>query len=106
MCGGVGVVSGSGPWWPLSCLCGACVGVAAQAGPGAGVALVGAFCGPVFRSGFPVLAVFSGLASDLARHTGGVRGTLPQTTGESASRQNQRRRSSELSAHQMGRHPY
>ena len=57
---------------PLVLLCGACVGVAALVGPGAGVGPVGPFCESVFRSRFRSWRFFPGWAFDPARHTGRV----------------------------------
>ena len=91
------------PWWPLSCIYGSCVGVAALAGPGAGVDPVVAFRGSVFRC----VLVSSRFRSQSSKtHWECLRDTPSDKTGESATRQNQRRRSSELSAHQLGRHPF
>ena len=58
------------PWWPFSCSCGACVGVAALISPGVGVGPVGLFCGSVFWSGFRSWRFFPGWAFDQARYTG------------------------------------
>ena len=87
------------PWWALSCSCSACVGFAAKVGPGAGVGPVGPFCGSVFQSGCRSWRFFPGWAFDLARHTGESEG---RSLRQLATRQNERRRSSELSVHHMG----
>ena len=57
------------------------------------------FCGSVFQSGCRSWRFFPGWAFDLARYTGESEG---RSLRQLATRQNERRRSSELSAHHMG----